>query len=602
MDAARLKFGAYELNAQSYQLTRRGRPIKLERIPMELLMLLLEGRGQLVTRSQIVEKLWGADIFLDIDNSINTAIRKLRGILRDNHRRPTFILTVTGKGYRFVAPISEVIQPTNARSGVAQRRAMLAVLPFENLSNNPDQEYFSDGLTEETVSRLGQINPEQMGVIARTSSMAYKGASKRISEIGRELGVDYVLESSVRREGQRVRITSQLIRVKDETHLWASTYDRDAASFLGVQGELGSAIADQVKISLIPRSDVGPVAGTQDSGAYDLYLRGRYYWNQLTPPGIQRAIEYFQEAVSRDPGYALAYAGLADCYMMLPITCDAPALDILPPAIGAANRAVQLDHRLAEAHSAVGSIKLWMEWDWKGAELAFERAIELNSNYVTAHRYYGHLLSNLGRHAASADQMRRAREVDPLSPIMHALSGRLMYQARQYDAALEHLKNALAINPELWVVHTFLGGVYERLQKFDQAKAEYQRAFELSGSNTETIAFRGHIMAQLGQRAAAEETIRILTELSKQRYVPPYNIAIVHAGLGEIDAALGWLEKAYETRDVRLTFLAVEPKWDTLRNQPRFQSLLQRLKLPLDASQQSLSAAGTPAPPATRPH
>lgn len=576
MGPARLKFHDYELNPASYELSHRGRHIKLERIPMELLLLLIERRGQLVTRDEIVEKLWGKDTFLDVENGINTAVRKLRRILSDNPREPSFLLTVTGKGYRFVAPIQEI--PAGS-----SERVMLAVLPFENLSSDPEQEYFSDGLTEETISRLGQLNPDRLGVIARTSSMAYKHTQKSVSQIGRELAVDYVLESSVRRENQRIRITSQLIRVNDQTHLWASSYDRDACSFLGVQSELGSTIADQVKVTLIPH--VNPAAAwTRDSEAYDLYLRGRFHWNQLTPPSIQRAIEYFEEAVAKDPDYALAYAGLADCYMMLPITCDAPALGILRQASAAANRAVQLDGQLAEAHSAVGSIKLWMEWDWLGAELAFRRAIQLNPSYVTAHRYYGHLLSNLGRHAESAVEMKRAREVDPLSPIMHALSGRLMYQARGYDSALEHLNNALAINPELWVVHTFLGGVYERLAKFDQARAAYQRAFELSGSNTETIAFRAHILAQLGQRGEAEAAIRVLTELSKQKYVPPYNIAIVHAGLGEVDAALGWLEKAFETRDVRMTFLAVEPKWDAMRTEPRFQALLQRLKLPTLAS------------------
>jgi TolB-like protein/Tfp pilus assembly protein PilF len=597
MPSTRVKFGDYELNGRTYELSRRGRPIKLERIPMELLMLLLERRGQLVTRSEIVEKLWGKDVFVDVDNSINTAVRKLRRVFRDNPRKPTFLLTVTGKGYRFVAPISEVTHP----SSTSERRPMLAVLPFENLSNDLEQEYFSDGLTEETISRLGQINPEQLGVIARTSSMAYKRTAKSIAEVGRELGLDYILESSVRREGQRIRITSQLIRVNDQTHLWASTYDRDTGGFLGVQSELASAIADQVKISLLPQAGGRTEARTRDSGAYDLYLRGRYYWNQLTPPTIQRGIEYFKEAVAKDPGYALAYAGLADCYMMLPITCDAPALDILPKATAAAQRAVELDSRLAEGHTAAGSIKLWMEWDWTGAEAAFRRALALNSNYVTVHRYYGHLLSNLGRHAESAEEMRRAREVDPLSPIMHALSGRLQYQARQYDSALEHLKNALAINADFWVVHMFLGSVYERLQRFDQARTEYQKAFELSSGNTEAIASRGHILAQLGQRAEAEEAIRVLKELSKHRYVPPYNIAIVHNGLGDADAALGWLEKAYETRDVRLTFLAVEPKWDPMRGEPRFQALLKRLALPTDASPQSASSAHTRAQPAAQP-
>ncbi len=593
MQPARLKFGDYELDSAGYSLSRKGREIKLERIPMELLMLLVERRGQLVTRDEIIQNLWGKDVFLDVDNGINTAIRKLRRVFHDDPRHPTFLLTVTGKGYRFLARVSEAPAPAAA----TERRAMLGVLPFENLSGDPEQEYFSDGLTEETICRLGQINPEQLGVIARTSSMAYKRTTKSIAEIGRQLGVDYILESSVRRESQQIRITSQLIRVKDQTHLWASTYDRDAGSFLGVQSELGRAIADQVRVRLLfPRADGAAASRTQDSIAYDLYLRGRYYWNQLTPPSIQRGIEYFEQAVSRDPSYALAYAGLADCYTMLPITCDAPALDILPKAMLAASRAVELDDQLAEAHSAVGNIKLWMEWDWVGAETAFRRSLALNSSYVTAHRYYGHLLSNLGRHAESAEEMKRAREVDPLSPIMHALSGRLMYQARRYDSALQHLKNALAINSDLWVVHTFLGGVYERLRMFDQARAAYQRAFELGSGNTEAIAFRGHILAQLGERAKAEEAIRILTELSKQRYVPPYNIAMVHAGLGEVDAALGWLEKAYATRDVRLTFLAVEPKWDAMRGEPRFQALLKRLALPSDAKLQALSSTGTPTP------
>ncbi len=452
MESARLKFGDYELNAASYELTRKGRAIKLERIPMELLMLLLERRGQLVGRDEIVQKLWGENVFLDVDNSINTAIRKLRRILRDNPRRPTFLLTVVGKGYRFVAPTRE----SEPQSPATKRRAMLAVLPFENLANSPEQEYFSDGLTEETISRLGQINPEQLGVIARTSSMAFKGTRKNISEIGRDLGVDYILESSVRREGQRIRITSQLIRVEDQCHLWASTYDRNASTFLGIKSELEAAIAGQVKVRLVPSAGQEPAFPTQQADAYDLYLHGRYYWNQLTPPSIQRAIEYFQKAVARDPGYALAYAGLADCYTMLPIACDAPVLEILPKARAAANKALELDEQLPEAHSALGSIKLWMEWDWAGAEAAFQRALQLNSNYVHAHGYYGHLLSNVGRHAESAEQMREAREVDPLSPMMHALSGRLMYQARCYDAALDHLKNALAINSELWVVHTFL--------------------------------------------------------------------------------------------------------------------------------------------------
>ena len=250
---------------------------------MELLKLLVEHRERLVTRAEIIEKLWGKDVFVDVDNSINTAIRKLRRAFQDNPERPAFIQTLTGKGYRFIGPLVVVSAgqgTATASPTVANWRVMLAVLPFENLSSDPEQEYFSDGLTEETISYLGQMNPQRMGVIARTSTMAYKRTSKSIGQIGRELGVDYVLESSVRREGRQVRITSQLILVKDQTHLWANTYDRDMTSFLSVQTELGKAISGQVRIRLDPQS-IDPLTRTPDPDAYDLYLRGKYHWNRF---------------------------------------------------------------------------------------------------------------------------------------------------------------------------------------------------------------------------------------------------------------------------------------------------------------------------------
>jgi TolB-like protein/Flp pilus assembly protein TadD len=574
MATARIKFGGYELDPGAFELSRGGHPLKIERIPLDLLMLLIERRGELVTRDEIVGRLWGKDVFLDIDNGINTAIRKLRRILNDNPERSAFIKTVAGRGYRFVALVSAGGVPAGAET-----RAMLAVLPFENLSSDPEQEYFSDGLTEETIARLGQMQPERLGVIARTSSMTYKHTTKGIDRIGRELGVDYVLESSVRREGRRVRITSQLIRVKDQTHLWADTYDRDMTSFLGVQNELGQAIAQQVQIQLAPQS-LGLREHTQDAEAYDLYLRGRYYWNQLTPIGIQRGIGYFQDAVARDPNYALAYAGLAECYAMLPITCDAPPLDVFPKAMAAATKAVDLDASLAEAHAAVGSIKMWMEWDWAGAEIALRRAIELNPNYVMAHRWYGHLLSDIGRHAESAEELTKARQVDPLSPIMHALSGHLRYHAREYDVALQHVHKALAIAPGLWVVHTFLARIYERKGMLEEALEAAKRAFELSGGNTEQISLTGYIHARMGNRAAALEAIRILREPAPQKYVSPYNIALVYGGLNEVENALLGLEQSYDARDVRLTFLAVEPKWDFLRGHPQFQDLIRRMAFP----------------------
>ena len=582
MPSERLRLGEFELDVAGCELSRRGRPVKLERIPMELLLLLLERRDELVTREEIAERLWGNEVFLDFETSINTAVLKLRRALRDDPRRPIFIQTISGRGYRFtgaVTPVARDPGSSPAPGTVPRKRVMLAVLPFENLSANPDQEYFSDGLTEETICYLGRVNPEAMGVIARTSSMAYKRTRKNIGQIGRELGVGFILESSVRHEGNRLRITSQLIRVQDQTHLWASNFDCDATGFLRVQRELAMAIAEQVQIKLMPQVG-GFVHSPVNLDAYDLYLRGRYHWNQLTPPGIRRGLAYFEQVVSLDPNYALAWAGMADCYSMLPIACDEPAEEILPKALAAARKAVELDDGLAEAHSSLGTVKVWMDWDWLGAEAAFQRALALNPSYVQAHRYYACLLSHTGRHAEAAAEMDMARSLDPLSPIMHALSGHLRWHARDYGAALAHLRDAEAINASLWIVHAFLGRVHESEGRMEESMGEFQKAFDLSGGgNTEPIAFRARVQALMGDCAAAEQVLRTLTELSARKYVPPCNIAMIYAGLGDTENALFWLEKGLETRDVRLVFLLADPRWDLLRPEPRFQNLARRLDL-----------------------
>jgi TolB-like protein/Flp pilus assembly protein TadD len=579
MAADKLQLGEFELDRAAFQLTRRGRTVQLERIPMELLLLLLERDGEVVARHEIVERLWGKETFVDAESSINTAVLKLRRALRDDPRRPAFIQTVSGRGYRFSGAVTALKGTPPAPHGPF-KRVMLAVLPFENLSADPEGDYFTDGLTEETICYLGRVNPEAMGVIARTSSMAYKRTAKSIGQIGRELRVDYVLESSVRREGIRLRITSQLIRVLDQTHLWAATFDSDAVDFLVVQKELGIAITEQVRIKLLPQLG-GFAHSPLNMDAYDLYLRGRYHWNQLTPPSIRRGIACFEQVVFWDSDYALAWAGLADCYAMLPVTCDEPAGEILPKALAAARRSREAGGDLAEAHSSLGTVKVWLDWDWPGAEAAFRRALELNPSYVQAHRYYACLLSHTGRHVEAAAEMDMARALDPLSPIMHALSGHLRWHARDYQRALAHLRDADAINSNLWIVHAFLGRVYESTDRMDEALSEYQKAFDLSGGgNTEPIAFRARVQALIGNEAAAQQGIRTLVKLSESKYVPPYNIAIVYAGLGDTENALRWLEKGFEVRDVRLVFLVADPRWDGIRGEARFQELCRRLSLP----------------------
>lgn len=430
------KFGdGLELDRNAYELRRAGRALKLERIPLDILFLLVERNGQLVSREDIIAKIWGKDVFVDTDSSINGAIRKIRQVLRDDPENPVFVQTVTGKGYRFIAAVTETEVParegdakklessntgaqegsrprttvqerrvfspswawgasaaallvvvvlaggiyrflarTGLRSEVVQGRVMLAVLPFANLSNDAEQEYFSDGLTEETITDLGELNPERLGVIARTSAAAYKHTDKTIAQIGRELGVDYILEGSVRREGGVARVSAQLIRVKDQVHLWAHNYDRETGGLLALQSELGRAIAQQVQVKLAP-----PYGGRSTNNyapnpeAYELYLKGRFYLNQRTYPEIDKSTEYFQRCIGKDPGFALGYAGLANSYLANAIRSPQ---QFEPKAKAAAARALELDGDLAEAHGALGAEKADFEYDWSGAEQEFKRALE----------------------------------------------------------------------------------------------------------------------------------------------------------------------------------------------------------------------------------
>jgi TolB-like protein/DNA-binding winged helix-turn-helix (wHTH) protein len=389
-----VRFEDFELDLRAYHLRRSGRSLRLERIPTEVLRLLVQRQGQLVSREEIIEKLWGKNVFLDTDNAINTAIRNIRQALHDDPEQPRFVQTVTGRGYRFIAQVAEVSAPPASqghldrqsryslkfivplvaglalavlgtgylmrphlfvKSATPHARVMLAVLPFQNLSNDSDQEYFSDGLTEETITDLGELSPENLGVIARTSALAYKHTQKSASQIGKELGVDYILEGSVRREGERVRISAQLIRVKDQTHIWAQSYNRDMRDFLAVQNELGGAIAGQVQVSLTPEqkrehSKIPHI----DPDAYDDYLKGRYYADKITTEDFKKAIDFFQKAIDKDPSYAAAYGEISRSYTMLAFFGYLPTAEAYPKAIAAAKHAIEMDNNLAEAHVALG--------------------------------------------------------------------------------------------------------------------------------------------------------------------------------------------------------------------------------------------------------
>jgi len=561
------------LDFDRYELTCTGKPVHIERIPMDLLVLLVRGNGRLVRREEIIEKLWGKELHLDTDNSINTAIRKIRHALGDDPGNPQYVETVPGRGYRFRG----VMVGSRAEAQPDQPRIMLAVLPFENLSGDPAQEYFSDGLTEETIMRLGQMSPHRMGVIARSSSMIYKQTSKSVAQIGQELGVDYVLEGSVRREAGRVRITAQLIRVRDQVHLWAEKYDRQLPGILEIQDEIGEAIAAQVKLKLMSHADRHAVAKTvTDPEAHDHYLRGRYHYVRYNVADAQKAIAHFQSATNRDPSYVLAHAGLADALTVVAISGDVSSTEIFPAAKTAIAQALRLNPNSAEAHTSNAGIQFWFDWNFAEAEAAARRAISLNENYSLGHLYLAHVLSNTGRHDEALEVIEQALVIDPLSLIVGAMRGQFLYHAGRDSESAEQFKATLEMEPRFWIGQICAAKTYEKLGRYSEALAACDKALEYSGGNAEALSLAGYVHAVAGQRSEAEAKIQAMLERRPRRYVPPYNIALVFTGLGQAERALEWLERAFEERDVHMPFLR-DQKWDEIRSSARFEELLRRV-------------------------
>jgi TolB-like protein/Flp pilus assembly protein TadD len=567
-----LRFRDFELDLGAYELRRQGRPVRLERQPMDLLILLVERRRQLVTRGDIIDRLWGKDVFVDVETGVNTVVFKVRQALHDSPDAPAYVETVPGKGYRFIAPVEVVSGPRTAVS-----RVTLAVLPVENLSGDPEREYLADGLAEDTIASLGQIDPEHVGVIGRTSIMAYKRTTKSLAEIGHELGADYLVEGSLRAENGRLRITSKLIRVGDQVQVWSESYDREPTPLLDLQRELSTVIAQQIRIRLSPeRLNALARRHTRNADAYDLYLRGRYFGNQLTPATNKRAVEYYERATALDPEYALAWSGIADAFSASPINSDVPPRQVSHRAREAAERAVRADPDLAETQTSLGYVNFLLDWNWPTAEAAFRRAIAFDPSYSRAHVVLGHVLSQMGRQSEAETAIRRAREVEPLNAMVHAMSSQVAFQGRDYPAAVEHARQAIIVDPEFWIGHVQLGQAYEQLGRSDPAFESLMNAGRFSDGNSKAMSFRGHLLAKLGRVDEARDVLRTLEAVSRDRYVPPHAMALVHAGLGERDAVFEWLDRAYEARDVHLIFLPVDPRWDACRADPRFGALLAR--------------------------
>ncbi len=648
-----VKFGGdLELDPRAYELRRAGRPLKLERIPMELLLLLVERRGQLVTREQIIERIWGRDVFLDADTSINSAIRKIRQVLKDDPEEPKFIQTVTGRGYRFIGGVTDVAPLTLAppsqapvgpnqglqsagdlaspaetitqvrRLGVrfhgraaqaavaavvlllflgaigywsSQRRSLLrpqfktiAVLPLQNYSGDPQQEYFVDGMTDSVIADLGKI--KDLRVISRTSVTPYKNSRKSMREIASDLHADAVIEGSVARSADRVRITVQLIDAARDQHLWSESYEREMKDIFALQSQVAQAIAEQVHAVVTPEEQ-GHLSRSHviDPDVYELYLKGRHIMERGGLQDVRNAIGYFQSGLEKDPDNALLYTGLADAYIDKMMDVHESPAEATSKARVAAEKALQLDDSLAEAHTSLGMIKLSYDWDWAGAEHEFNRAIELNPGYPLAYVMYGQYLTMVGRQTDAVPYFEKAHKLDPLFGQSYRGEGYSCFMAHKYDEAIIQYRKALELEPD---AITYFGLVLARAEGGDYVTAitEAEEATKVDNSPL-LLTSLASAYARAGRRADANHVLRRLQELWERQgtapawhtgrspYVCPYEVAGVYAQLRENDRAFDWLDKAYRNRSC-LYWLRVDPRFDSIRPDPRFQELLAKMNFP----------------------
>jgi len=637
-----VRFGVFEIDLRAGELRKKGIRIKLQGQPFLLLITLLKQRGELVTREELRRTLWPENTFIDFDHSLGTGINKLREVLGDSAANPRFIETLPRRGYRFIAPIetvgasedppavSEAAPGEQAKAtadppgaidhdrvdlpkkttagdrarwplvwkiaGLALAPAILmvwmllpesrplpgirslAVLPLESLSSDVSQDYFSDGMTDELITELGQIN--ELRVISRTSAMTYKGVRKPLPQIARELNVDAVVEGTVLRSGNRVRITVQLIRASADKHLWAQSYDVELRDILALQQKVARSIAEQIRMKLNPNEQTeSKRLKTVNAEAYEAYLKGRYFWNKRTGEGLKRAVDYFNQALEKDPVYAQAYAGLADSYALMGDWEYGvlPPTEAFPKAKAAATKALALENTLGEAHTSLAFVLDLFDWDWGAAEKEYKLAIELSPNYATAHQWYTWHLIVLGRNSEAIPEMRKAESLDPLSLIISADMADVLLIARRYDESIRQSRKTMEMDPGFAITHYQLGQAFLQQRKYDEGIAELQRAIGFSGGNKTFRSNLAYAYATSGRRNEALEILNDLKNRSNNGFSNASEIALIYVGLAEKDQAMTWLEKAYGERFNPSVLL--RPCFDPVRSDPRFQDLLRRIGL-----------------------
>jgi TolB-like protein/DNA-binding winged helix-turn-helix (wHTH) protein/Tfp pilus assembly protein PilF len=626
--AGLLHFGAFQFDCLSGDLRRNGTSLRLPPQPAKILALLIGRAGEVVTRQELIKQVWGAETFVDFEQGLNYAIRQIRAALEDDAEQPQFLETLPKRGYRFIAPVMERAAPVeveapakpvalgeatpkillrrkivlaasaaavialvvsvwilirNSGTSSAHAIASLAVLPLQNLSGDPSQDYFADGMTDELTTQLAKIR--SIRVISRTSAMRYKNAQKPLAEIARELNVDAVVEGSIVRSGNRLKLTAQLIDASTDRHLWADSYERDLRDIVSMQVEVAQKIAGQIRASL-NSEEKNNLANTSavNPEAFDAYIRGRYFWNKRTEPDLTRGLAYFKEAIEKDPGYAPAYAGEADCYIMLANWGFVAPEDAYPKAKAAARTALQLNDSLAEAHTSLGYTELLYEWNWGDAEKEFRRAIDLNPSYASAHQFYSILLMASGRRDEALAEIRRAQQLDPLSLIVNDVVGWIYYEERQYEQARQQYAKTLEMEPNYVAALLDLGTVHLRMGDSHKALEQFEQARKLSAENSLTLSSLAQAYALSGKRAAARQVLRHLEQLSTSRFVSPWDVALVHAALGDRNMALTLLEKAADKHVGWIIRLGVDPALDSLRSEPRFKKLQERVHVPREAT------------------
>jgi TolB-like protein/DNA-binding winged helix-turn-helix (wHTH) protein/Tfp pilus assembly protein PilF len=608
-----IRFGVFEVDLRAGELRKHGLKIKLQEQPFQVLAILLERPGELVTREEIQEKIWGNETFVDFEHGLATAIKKLRQALGDSADNPRFVETLPRRGYRFIAPVEGVQQPSRARvealylwvagAGLAATLAVLvglnvgglrdrimgttpapkiesiAVLPLENLSGDPEQEYFADGMTDALITDLGRIRT--LRVISRSSVMQYKGKPTPAPQVAQALNVDAVVEGTVQRSGERVRITAQLIDARNDRHLWARSYERELRDTLDLQSELSRAIADEIQVRLTPEEQARLTRSRPvNPEAHEAYLRGRYFLNRRTPEELRRGLESFLHAVGIDPNYAAAYAGIADSYALMAFYGVVPSREAFAEAKAAAIKAMNIDPSLAEPHAALAYVRWFDDWDWTGTDREFKQAIDLNPGYATAHHWYAAFLATMGKNDEAIAEIRRAHELDPVSLIINAEVGWVYYSAGRYDEAIEQFKKTLEMDPNFQHANNDVGKAYRQKGMYKEAAAAFEKAIALSGQDTVSLAHLGYVYALWGKRDDALKVLDQLMDLANRRQATPYSVALICVGLGRKDQAFTWLEKGFEERGHQMVLLKTEPSFDPLRSDPRFQDLLHRMDFP----------------------